>query len=70
MRLKEYLLNTKRIFLFRAILLFWYKRLRVKLEFSIPLNVYDSALIIIQYGLLVVNPEVRIRGSYSVHFGG
>ena len=69
LRLNEYLLNTKKFFLIRGVPLFWYRRLGVRLGFSIPLNVFNYGLGIVHYGLLIVNTDARIGKNCRIHAG-
>jgi len=69
LRFNEYLINTKKSFFLRFIPLVWYKRLGIKLGFSIPFNVFQPGLAIVHYGLLIVNPAARIGKNCRVHAG-
>lgn len=69
LRWNEYLVNTKKGMLLRAIPYVWFKRLSVKLGFSIPINTFDAGLAIVHYGLLIVNPNARIGKNCRVHAG-
>jgi len=69
LRFNEYLLNTKKNFLIRGMPLFWYRRLGVRLGFSIPLNVFNYGLGIVHHGLLIVNPDARIGKNCRIHAG-
>ena len=53
LRFNEYLLNSKKILLLRVFFIFWYRRLGVRLGFSIPLNVFD-------YGLGIVHSWISL----------
>lgn len=69
LRFNEYLLNSKKILLLRVFFIFWYRRLGVRLGFSIPLNVFDYGLGIVHHGLLIVNPDARIGKNCRIHAG-
>jgi len=69
LRFNEYLFNKKTPFVIRIMPLFWYKRLGVRLGFSIPLNVFDCGLGIVHYGLLIVNTDARIGKNCRIHAG-
>ena len=69
LRFNEYLLNSKKILLLRVFFIFWYRRLGVRLGFSIPLNVFDYGLGIVHHGLLIVNPDARIGNNCRIHAG-
>ena len=46
-----------------------FKRLSIKLGFSIPLNVFGAGLSIAHYGTIVVNPNARIGKNCRIHEG-
>ena len=69
LRFNEYLINTKKNLIIRLIPLHWYKRLSVKLSFSIPFNVFSYGPGIVHYGLLIVNPKTRIGKNCRIHAG-
>jgi len=69
LRLNEYLDNNNVISPIRLLPYLWYKKLGVRLGFSVPLNVFDYGLGIVHYGLLVVNPEARVGKNCRVHAG-
>ena len=69
LRFNEYLINTKKNLFIRLLPLLWYKRLSVKLSFSIPFNVFSYGPGIVHYGLLIVNPKARIGKNCRIHAG-
>lgn len=69
LRLNEYLFNTKSPLILRLIPYLWYRRLGVKLGFSIPLNVFDYGLGIVHYGLVVISPDAKIGKNCRIHAG-
>lgn len=69
LRINEYLLNRGTPRLLRLLPLFLFKRLSIRLGFSVPLNVFGPGLGIIHYGLLVVNPASRIGKNCRIHAG-
>lgn len=69
LRLCEYLRNTNKLFPIRLIVYFYFQRLSVRLGFSVPLNVFDEGVVIVHYGLLVVNPAAKIGKNCRVHAG-
>lgn len=69
LRFNEYLRNQNYHFLIRVIPHLWYKRLSVRLGFSIPFNVFDYGLGIVHYGLIVVNSDARIGKNCRIHVG-
>jgi serine O-acetyltransferase len=44
-----------------------YKRLGLKLGFSIPLNVFGPGLAIVHYGTIVVNANARVGANCRIH---
>ena len=69
MRVNEYLLNRKVSLLLRAPMLLWFRRLSVRLGFSVPLNVFGPGVAIVHYGLLIIDPTVRIGKNARIHAG-
>lgn len=69
MRWNEYLLNTGWPLLLRAPFLLWFRRLSVRLGFSIPLNVFDAGVALVHYGLIVITPDARIGRNCRMHVG-
>lgn len=69
LRCNEFLKNNKFPFVLRIFWYLWFRRLSVKLGFSIPLNVFDYGLGIVHYGLLIVNPDARIGTNCRIHAG-
>lgn len=70
LRKAEYYGNNKRniisLLLF-AYYIFKYKRLGIKLGFSIPMNVFGPGLAIIHYGTIVVNPRAKVGANCRIH---
>jgi serine O-acetyltransferase len=70
LRKAEYYGNNKRniisLLLF-AYYFFKYKRLSIKLGFSIPMNVFGPGLAIIHYGTIVVNPRAKVGANCRIH---
>ena len=69
LRINEYLMNTNKSFFIRAFPLLWYKRLGVRLGFSVPFNVFGYGLGIVHYGLLIVSPDARVGRNCRIHAG-
>ena len=69
LRLNEYLHNSRKPLIVKLLPLLWYRRLGIRLGFSIPLNVFDSGLAIVHYGLIVVNSEARVGKNCRIHAG-
>lgn len=69
LRKLEYYTNCKTI-TNRILWLYYkikYRKLSLKLGFSIPINVFDSGLSIAHYGTIVVNPNARIGKNCRIH---
>lgn len=69
MRVNEYLLNTGKPLLVRAPFLLWYRRLSVRLGFSVNLNIFGPGVAIVHYGLLVIDPTARLGKNARIHAG-
>jgi serine O-acetyltransferase len=69
MRLNEYLINTGKPLVIRLIPLLWFRRLCVRLGFSIGPNIFDKGVAIVHYGLLVIDPSTRIGRNCRIHAG-
>jgi serine O-acetyltransferase len=69
MRLLEYLANTGKPSLIRLPLLFWHRRLSVRLGFSVAPGIFGPGLAIVHYGLLVIDPTTRIGRNCRIHQG-
>ena len=69
LRFNEYLLNSKKPIFIRFLWLLWFKRLSLKLGFSVPLNVFDKGVAFVHYGLLIINPRSKIGKNCRIHAG-
>lgn len=69
LRWNEYLLNVGVPLILRGVPLLIFRRLSVRLGFSVPLNVFGPGLAIVHYGLLVVNPATRVGANCRIHAG-
>lgn len=69
MRLDEYLLNTGKPRLIRFPLLLWFRRLSVRLGFSMGPNIFGPGLAIVHYGTIVIDPTTRIGKNCRIHVG-
>tara|TARA_R110000850_G_scaffold218852_2_gene344398 strand:- start:18297 stop:18884 length:588 start_codon:yes stop_codon:yes gene_type:complete len=69
LRLNEFLVNKNYGIFIRFLPYLWYRRLGVRLGFSIPLNVFDYGLGIVHYGLLIVNDDAIIGKNCRIHTG-
>lgn len=46
---------------------FWFKKMSLKLGFSIPPNVFGPGLAIVHYGTIVINPNARVGDNCRIH---
>lgn len=72
LRKLEYYGNVKRGMVGRLVYLylkFKYRRLSLKLGFTIPENVFGPGLAIVHYGGIVVNEKARIGSNCRIHPG-
>jgi serine O-acetyltransferase len=69
MRKIEYYQNCKsKIFkVYLLLLKFKYRKLSIKLGFTIPINIFDYGLSIAHYGTIIINPEVKIGNNCRIH---
>lgn len=67
LRLNEWLVNANVSFALRVLPLVLFRRLGVRLGFSVPVNVFGPGLAIVHYGLLVVSPDARVGKNCRVH---
>lgn len=69
MRVLEYVESTQKPALLRLPLVLWYRRLSVRLSFSIAPGIFGPGVAIVHYGLLVINPATRIGRNCRIHAG-
>lgn len=69
LRCNEWLANAKAPIYVRIAPKLMYRRLGVRLGFSVPLNVFGPGLAIVHYGLLVVSPHAKVGKNCRVHAG-
>lgn len=72
LRKREYFYNCKRGFLNKLIAVYYhykFKKLSLKLGFTIPLNVFGPGLAIVHYGTIVVAEGARIGENCRIHEG-
>lgn len=69
MRLYEYVQNTRKPWLIRWPVIFYFRRLSIRLGFNLGPNIFGPGVAIIHYGLLVINPATRIGKNCRVHMG-
>jgi serine O-acetyltransferase len=69
MRVLAFCQNTNKSALLRIPILIWFRRLSLKLGFSVGPNVFGPGVAIIHYGLLIINPATRIGKNCRIHMG-
>lgn len=69
MRWLEYLINTRKPALIRLPLLFWYRRLSVRIGFSVAPGIFGPGVAFVHYGLLVIDPTTRVGRNARIHAG-
>ena len=69
LRKVEFLTNCRKSSLRRRIAVYRFRRLSIKLGFSIPINVFGPGLAILHYGTIVVNSGARIGSNCRIHTG-
>lgn len=69
MRVNEYLLNSGKASFVRLPALLWFRRLSVRLGFSLGLNIFGPGVAIVHYGLLIIDPTARIGRNCRIHMG-
>jgi len=69
LRFDEWLLNTRKPRLLRLPFLLWFRRLSVRLGFSIGPNIFGPGLAIVHYGTIVIDPTTRIGRNCRIHVG-
>ena len=69
MRLDEWLLNTRQPKVLRLPFLLWFRRLSVRLGFSMGPNIFGPGLAIVHYGTIVIDPTTRIGKNCRIHVG-
>lgn len=69
MRWLEYLINTRKPAFLRLPLLLWYRRLSVRLGFSIAPGIFGPGVAFVHYGLIIIDPTTRIGRNARVHAG-
>jgi serine O-acetyltransferase len=67
--LNEYLHNSNKNFLLRVIPKWYFKRISIRLGFSIPLNVFDEGLAVVHYGTVIVSPSAIVGKNCRIHAG-
>lgn len=69
LRKVEFLTNCKKKSLRRRLAVYRFRKLSIKLGFSIPINVFGPGLAILHYGTIVVNSGARIGSNCRIHTG-
>lgn len=67
LRFNEYLLNSGIPLSVRALPLLYFRRLSIRLGFTIPLNVFDEGLAIVHVGTIVVSPLAQVGRNCRIH---
>ncbi len=68
-RYLEYLTNTKKNRVLLAFVKLYYRRLSIRLGFSLGPNIFGPGLAIVHYGLLIIDPTTRIGKNCRIHMG-
>ena len=70
LRKAEYIKNCKKNYGYR-LYYYWleyrFRKLSVKLGFSIPLNIFGPGLAIVHYGTIVINPNAKVGSNCRIH---
>jgi serine O-acetyltransferase len=69
LRKVEFLTNCKKSAVVRLIAVYRFRKISIKLGFSIPINVFGPGLAILHYGTIVVNSGARIGSNCRIHTG-
>jgi len=69
LRFNELLINQNYSPVFRLVPWILYRRLSIRLGFSIPPNVFGPGLSIVHYGLIIVTPHAQIGSNCRIHCG-
>lgn len=69
MRLLEYFDGSGWPRLARLPFIFWYRRLSIRLGFSVAPGIFGPGLAIVHYGLLVIDPTTRVGRNCRIHAG-
>ncbi len=69
LRKVEYFTNCRKSRLRRMFAVYRFRRLSIRLGFSIPANVFGPGLAILHYGTIVVNSGARIGANCRIHTG-
>ena len=67
MRKLEYLTNCNKNKMYRTFIAYKYRKLSIKLGFSIPINIFGPGLSIAQRGTIVVNEYTKIGCNCRIH---
>ncbi len=69
LRFVEYAENSRAPAVVRMFLKLWFRRISIRLGFSVPPNVFGPGLAIVHYGLLVVAPAAVVGSYCRIHAG-
>jgi serine O-acetyltransferase len=67
LRFNEWLVNRGSSLAVRAVPTLVFRRLSVRLGFSVPPNVFGPGLAIVHYGTLIVSPDTRVGKNCRIH---
>ena len=69
LRLAEWMLNIGAPFIVRAPLLFWFRRLSLRLSYSLSLNVFGPGIALPHYGPMMIHQDACIGRNCRIHIG-
>jgi len=70
MRKLEFYTNCKNVGLYKFYILYLkykYRKLSIKLNFSIPINVFGPGLSLVHYGTIIINHSTKIGANCRMH---
>ena len=69
LRLAEWMLNIGAPFIVRAPLMFWFRRLSLRLSYSLSLNVFGPGIALPHYGPMMIHQDACIGRNCRIHIG-
>lgn len=69
LRKYEYISNTSNNKLLKKLYKLRFRKMSIKLGFSIPINVFGPGLAIVHYGNIIINPDCHIGKNCRIHVG-
>ena len=69
LRLAEWMLNIGAPFVVRAPLMFWFRRLSLRLCYSLSLNVFGPGIALPHYGPMMIHQDACIGRNCRIHIG-